>query len=73
MNKTQLNEFFQIVDDVIKYGCIEERMTPAEIKRICQPIRATEDGLARSTCSTEEMSAEEKERFFRKVNTPYGL
>jgi len=64
MNETQLEEFFQITENIQKYGSIRLRfpLKPAQSTNPRYPI-----------IFSEEPSAEQRERFFQRLNTPYGI
>ncbi len=61
MNDHQIQEFFQIGENVIKYGSLRMRLAP----NLTQ-----EEGLVKATEGTEEWTSEEKYRFFQRLNTP---
>jgi polyhydroxyalkanoate synthesis regulator phasin len=66
MRQDQLDEFFQIVDDVIKYGSLEERF-PKEFQQELQ------NAFQEKNENTDEPTAEQREEFYKKLNRPYGL
>lgn len=63
MNEAQLEEFFQITENIQKYGSIRLRFPP----------KSAQSTKPRYLTFSEEPSAEERDRFFRQLNTPYGL